>query len=57
MNLTSEYEVSVTNTFEAETPQDAVAQMIEWLQEHSAFIGYRVLTEAGDTVFIDGDDL
>jgi hypothetical protein len=52
----TEYEVSVTNSFEADTPEDAVRQMVEWLTEEAAYTGYRVCDEAGFVGWYDGDD-
>lgn len=38
----TEYHVSVSNTFEATSPEDAVVQMAEWLSEVARQAGYRV---------------
>jgi hypothetical protein len=52
------YEVSVSNSFETDTPEDAVRQMIEWLQENVAHTGFRVFDNEGSFVgFYDGDKL
>lgn len=50
-----EYEVSLRNTFEADNPVDAVAQMIEWVINNAYSTGYRVTTETGLSLFIDGE--
>ena len=53
-----EYEVSIRNTFEAESHEDAVRQMIEWLIDNAAQAGYRVnLAGSSNVEFIDGDDV
>ena len=59
-----EYEVSVRNTFTADSPEQAVADMIHWLLDYAGQTGYRVtwMYEAfGDTtpqtMFVDADDL
>jgi len=52
------YEVSVRNTFEATSPEDAVRQMIEWIVDNAPSTGYQVKNvETGTTEFIDGDDI
>ena len=58
-----EYEVTITNCFDATDPKDAVRQMIEWLQEAGAHSGYVVNrynhleSEPYESLFIDGDDV
>jgi hypothetical protein len=52
------YTVSVANTFEAESPEDAVAQMAAWLVDYAYGAGYRVVPEdGGESVFIDAEDI
>ena len=53
------YEVSVTNTFDAECPEDAVRQMIDWLVDNAPSTGYRVHnSDTGALIgFYDGDDV
>lgn len=41
------YEVSVDNTFEASSPEDAVRQMVEWLLESASTTVYRVTNTEG----------
>lgn len=53
-----EMRVTISNYFEAESPYDAVDQMIEWLVSHSGAVhgGYHVdwVADSGDeTIFID----
>lgn len=36
------YTVSVENIFTADSPQDAVRQMVAWLDDHAGEAGYRV---------------
>jgi hypothetical protein len=53
-----EYEVSVRNTFHADNYEDAVRQMIEWLQDNAAQTGYRVsLAGSSHVEFIDGEEV
>ena len=65
---TSYYTVRVANTFEAESPEDAVIQMAEWLAENARLAGYRARPLArtalhvrveskatGDSVFLDAE--
>lgn len=52
----TEYEVSIVNIFTAETPQDAVAQMVAWLDDNAAQGGYRVVSDDGSE-FIDAGRL
>ena len=47
--------VTVANIFYAETPEDAVLQMAEWLAENARFAGYRVECEDGSNRFIDAE--
>lgn len=65
---TCEYEVTVSNVFEATDQADAVEQMVAWLQDHADTAGYR-WTRTGDrpshngqlipaeTGFVDAEDL
>jgi hypothetical protein len=50
-----QYEVTLTNTFDAEGPVEAVAQMVEWLQEVDPWgLSFRVQAEHQDAVdYID----
>jgi hypothetical protein len=53
-----EYTVSVSNTFEANSPEDAVSQMILWIEEVARHAGYRWENETGFmTGFIDADTI
>ena len=54
-----EYEVTIGNIFDADTPEDAVKQMVAWLDESAANGGYRATSvlRPSDTVFIDAEDL
>ena len=49
-----EYEVSVRNTFEADSFKGATEQMIAWLQENAWSAAYRVTNET-DSLLIDPD--
>jgi hypothetical protein len=53
------YEVSVRNTFDAESPEDAVRQMIEWIINNAPHTGYRVenLDQPDVVHYYDGDDV
>jgi hypothetical protein len=57
-----EYNVSVSNTFEANSPEDAVSQMVFWIEEVARHAGYR--WESSDVIagflqhetgFVDAD--
>lgn len=53
-----EYEVEVRNIFEAESPEDAVIQMAEWLAENARITAYRVGVFGSDvTEFIDAEKI
>jgi hypothetical protein len=54
-----QYEVTVANTFEADSPEQAARQMIEWLQDSDPWsISYRVQRQHQDAIdYIDADDL
>lgn len=41
----SEYTVAVSNTFDAESIEDAVSQMIAWISENAYAAGYRISWE------------
>lgn len=56
------YEVSIRNTFDATSPEDAVRQMIEWLRGDVGSYGYRVEVETDHdgfafVGFYDGEDV
>lgn len=51
-----EYTVSVSNAFEATSPEDAVRQFVTWIVDHAHVAGYWVGTAAAD-VFVDADDI
>lgn len=54
----TDYIVQVSNIFEADSPEDAVIQMAEYLLENSQLCGYRVINdETGESVFIDAEDV
>jgi hypothetical protein len=51
-----DYTISVSNIFEAESFEDAVSQMVEWINENAYAAGYRVVNEAtGESRFIDAE--
>ena len=56
-----EFKVTVSNIFESESAEDAVAQMVAWLDDNCYHAGYRVcihlpgVTDSG--VFIDADNI
>lgn len=54
-----DYEVSLHNTFEADSPEDAVRQMVEWLAEPGVVgtTAYRVRTETTDHGIFDAEKL
>jgi hypothetical protein len=54
--VTKTYEVTVSNYFDAESPKDAVGQMITWLIDNADVAGYRV-TCVTDTWFIDAEEI
>ena len=57
MNET-EYTISVSNTFDATSPEDAVSQMVLWIEEVARHAGYRWENETGFiTGFIDADSI
>lgn len=51
-----EYTVSVSNTFEANSPEDAVIQMALWIEEAARHAGYR-WENPNETGFIDADNI
>lgn len=52
-----EYEVFVGNIFDATSPEDAVRQMVVYLQDNASQAGYRVTCDSGESVFIDAEEL
>lgn len=55
--MSKNYLVKVECFFDAESPEDAVAQMAAWLFDSSYDVGYRVMTEGEDSIFIDASDI
>ena len=57
--MSTQYEVSVHNIFEGDTPEEAIHAMIAWLQDHAATAGYRATAWGtnDETVFIDAERL
>lgn len=51
-----EYTVSVACNFEAISPEDAVKQMVAWLDDCAYAAGYRV-TDGNDSWFLDAEKL
>ena len=53
-----DFEVSVRNTFEANDYDDAVRQMVEWLQEAASTTAYIVKNmETGNESFVDAEKI
>lgn len=53
-----DYKVSVANIFEADSPEDAVLQMVEWLIDSARHTGYRVINmETDASCFLDAEDI
>lgn len=55
-----QYTVGVSNTFEANSPEDAVSQMVLWIEEVARHAGYRWVNEDETglvTGFIDADSI
>lgn len=51
------YDVAIYNTFEAESPEDAMKQMREWLVEAEADAVYRVKnTSTGEKFYVDSSN-
>jgi len=58
MQNNAEYRISVSNIFDAESFEDAVDQMVHWLNEHTFTAGYWVSNlETGESRFIDAENL
>lgn len=54
------YTVRVENTFDADTPEEAVLQMAAWLVDYAYAAGYRVFNEDEpdtDSMFIDAENI
>lgn len=52
-----EYEVAVYNTFQAESAEDAVMQMVEYLLENAGVTAYRVRrSDSYNVMLIDAED-
>ncbi len=52
--MPSEYTVSVANTFEADSFEDALRQMIAWLDDYAYAAGYRISWDDQE-VFVDAE--
>ncbi len=50
-----QYSVSVGMIFDAESDEDAVLQMVEWISSEAGCAGYRVEREDGTSTFIDAE--
>ena len=51
------YTVTVANTFDAHSPQDALQQMAAWLADYAYRAGYRVTCQdTGESVFLDAEE-
>ena len=60
--MVEQYHISVTNSFDAENPEDAIMQMICWLEESARHAGYRWLVESSNGTgdwggFVDADKI
>ena len=53
----TEYTVSVSCNFDADSPEDAVRQMTAWLDDAAYHAGYRVAGTDGSSSFVDADRL
>ena len=53
----TEYKVSVSCIFDANSPEQAVALMAAWLTDESYSVGYRVYPPGEDSIFIDADTI
>lgn len=51
------YTVSVACIFDAESPLDALSQMVAWIDDAAYRAGYRIVDEDGKATFIDADDV
>lgn len=54
---TGDFEVSVTNTFDAADPVDAARQFVDWIALNAHRTGVTVTTPSGDHVFVDAEDI
>ena len=52
----NEYTVSVSCSFDATSPEDAVRQMVAWLDDYAYAAGYRV-TDGVTSTFVDAEDV
>ena len=52
--MVKQFEVSIANTFEAESIHDAVEQFAEWIANSGGVSGFRVTTEEDRTYLVDG---
>lgn len=51
-----QYKITLTNTFEASSMEDALSQMIHWCMENAAHAGYRI--KVGElSLFVDADNI
>ena len=53
---TVQYTVSVSNMFDANSPEDAVKQMVAWLDDNAAKAGYHIDDGYGQS-FIDAESV
>jgi hypothetical protein len=53
----TEYKVTVSCIFDADSPEQAVALMAAWISDDAYSAGYRVSAPGQDSVFIDADTI
>lgn len=51
------YEVRVSNFFDAESPEDALRQMVAWLDDNAHKAGYRIIHIPEESSFMDAEDV
>ena len=53
----TEYKVTVSCIFDADSPEEAVGLMASWLTDEAYCVGYRVYPPGEDSIFIDADTI
>lgn len=51
------FTITLSNVFEADSPLDALSQMVAWTTDNAYSAGYRIEDEQGNSVFIDAESV
>jgi hypothetical protein len=56
--MEQQYNVTISNSFDADSPEDALRQMVAYLVDYAPQAGYRVTNmDTAASVFLDAEDV